>query len=124
MPQRIKQGQPQLRITCSPAWRDAVAAVAAAEGESLAAYAREAIDARREGRAAIAAEDREALARAVGQLRIAGRNINRLVMLHELLRSERASASVFEGISPTALSSCATALERAAAEILRRVRPR
>ncbi len=103
-----------------------MATAARAEGESLAAYAREAVNARLAGRAAIGAEDREALARAVGQLRIAGRNVNRLVMLHELLGHQRPAkaAALFEGITPAALAECAAALERAAAEILRRAPPR
>ena len=116
MPTPVKPGQAQLRVLCNPGWRDGVAAAAAAEGESLSAYAREAIAARVEGRAAIASEDREELARAAAQLRIAGRNLNRWVMLAEMDRLGMAPPpGLFDGVEdmPRVLG----ALERAGATI-------
>ena len=116
MPAVVKQGQGQLRIVCEPGWRDAVTAAAQAEGESLSAYTREAVAARMDGRAAVGADDREELARAAAQLRIAGRNLNRLVLLGEMQRIGLAPApALLAGLedAPRVLG----ALERAAVSI-------
>ena len=58
MPGRLKDARLRLHVACEPGWRDAVVAAAAAEGESLSAYVRTAVDARLSGRAA--AEGRRA----------------------------------------------------------------
>ena len=52
MPGRLKDARLRLHVACEPGWRDAVVAAAAAEGESLSAYVRTAVDARLSGRAA------------------------------------------------------------------------
>ena len=46
MPGRLKDARLRLHVACEPGWRDAVVAAAAAEGESLSAYVRTAVDAR------------------------------------------------------------------------------
>ena len=51
MPGRLKDARLRLHVACEPGWRDAVVAAAAAEGESLSAYVRTAVDARLSGRA-------------------------------------------------------------------------
>ena len=50
MPGRLKDARLRLHVACEPGWRDAVVAAAAAEGESLSAYVRTAVDARLSGR--------------------------------------------------------------------------
>ncbi len=63
--------------------------LAAAErtGESISAYVREAVEARRAGRPALGRPERQELGAAVGQLRVAGRNLNRLLQLFEVCRA-------------------------------------
>ena len=124
MPAVVKDGQLQLRLSCAAPWRGAVAAAAAAQGESLSGYAREAIAARMDGRAAIAASERESLARQLGQFRVAARNLNRLVMLAEVLRLRpETPAGAFSGLEAAAATAAITAVERAADAVHVQLRP-
>ena len=122
MPGRLKDARLRLHVACEPGWRDAVVAAAAAEGESLSAYVRTAVDARLSGRAAPGAAERAALDEASRQLRGAGRNLNRLAMLANIARRNPPGApNPLDREPPESLGSAIASVKRAAAAITKRL---
>ena len=122
MPRPLKASREQVRVLCEPGWRDAVVAAAAAEGESLSAYVRTAVDARLSGRAAPGAAERAALDEASRQLRGAGRNLNRLAMLANIARRNPPGApNPLDREPPESLGSAIASVKRAAAAITKRL---
>ena len=102
MPGRLKDARLRLHVACEPGWRDAVVAAAAAEGESLSAYVRTAVDARLRGRAA--------------------RNLNRLAMLANIARRNPPGApNPLDREPPESLGSAIASVKRAAAAITKRL---
>ena len=109
-------------MRCDEHWHAAAQAAAAAEGKSLSEYVRRATASCIDGGPAVGRLDREAALEATRQLRSAGRNLNRLLVLLEIFRARPAPLPpALAGQPKAALERVAWAVEEAAAELKRRV---
>lgn len=122
MPRRLEAGRRDVHMRWDPDFRDRVLDAARSQGMTLSDHLRELAAAHLESRSPRLLADREAVEEATHQVRRAGRNLNRLVMLLEIARRNPAAGAAALANDPEgALAAAIRAVEAAAASLKARV---